>query len=406
MIRLWCVALVAVVAVVSCDSVPLTSPTGSTISISIDRSVLPLNGQATVRAVVIESSGTPVHNGTTVNFTASIGTVNPPTAETVNGVATATFLAGTMSGEGVIHAFSGGIRTGSGNASSGGAAVTVGAAAARGMSVSATPSSVSQGGGTVAISALVMDEANNPLPGVQVLFTTSSGSLSSTNSLSDANGIARVQLTTSQTATVTATAGPAKGEFQVQVSTAPTVTIDAPAAGTTGVPVAITVSTSSGNTSAPRQIQTLDVDFGDGSVETRSNVTGSVAFTHVYREARGYTITARAIDVGGNTGLASRAIVVSRATPTATIAGPATVSLAAPSNGVAGFTVTAAPATGGPPITSVVVRLADGTVIYSGTAGGAFTYQFTSTGAKAVTLTVTDAGGGVGIGSTIVSVTP
>lgn len=406
MIRLWCVALVAVVAVVSCDSVPLTSPTGSTISISIDRSILPLNGQATVRAVVIESSGTPVHNGTTVNFSASIGSVSPATVETTDGVATATFLAGTVSGVGMIHAFSGGIRTGSGNASSGGVEVRVGAAAAGGMSVSATPSSVSQGGGTVTISALVMDGSSNPLPGVSVLFTTSNGSLSSNTALSDANGIARVQLTASQTATVTATAGSAKGEVQVVVSTAPSVAIEAPATATVGVPVAITVTTSSGNTTAPRQIQTLDVDFGDGIVESRSNVTGSAAFTHEYRDARGYTITARAIDVGGNTGVASRAIVVSRSTPTATIAGPATVSLSPPANGVAGFTVTATAAAGGPPISSVVARLSDGTVIYSGTSGGAFTYQFTTTGAKAVTLTVTDAAGGVGTGSTIVNVTP
>ena len=71
-IRLSFVAVMTVVAVMACDSVPLTSPTGSTISLSIDRNILPIGGQATVRAVVTESAGTPVHNGTVVTFNPSI----------------------------------------------------------------------------------------------------------------------------------------------------------------------------------------------------------------------------------------------------------------------------------------------------------------------------------------------
>ena len=51
--RLFAVAALTIAVVVACDQMPLTSPTGSTISLSIDRSILPLNGQATVRAVVI-----------------------------------------------------------------------------------------------------------------------------------------------------------------------------------------------------------------------------------------------------------------------------------------------------------------------------------------------------------------
>lgn len=409
MIRLWCVALVAVVAVVACDSIPLTSPTGSTISISIDRSVLPLNGQAVVRAIVTESSGTPVHNGTVVTFQPSIGAVDPPSAETINGVAVSTFFAGSVSGTGVIHAYSGGARTGSGNSSTGGlgAEVRVGSAAVGGMALSAAPSSVSQSGGTVTISALVMDASNNPLPGVSVLFTASTGTLNSTTAVSDANGVARVQLTTSQSATVTAIAGSGRGEVQVIVSAAPSLSFAAntPTTATIGVPVPITVSTSSGNTSAPRQIQTLDLDFGDGTVETRSNVTGSVSFVHVYNQARGYTLTARAVDVSGNTGFAQHAIVVSRSIPTVTLTAPASVDFSE-TGGVAGFTVAATAASGQPPIQSVVVRLADGTVIFSGSGGASFTYQFTAPGSYAVNAVATDAAGGTGTASAIVRVVP
>src|SRR5689334_21115199 len=84
MLRTYAVALVTIVIVVAaqlaCDRVPLTSPTGSTISMTSERDVLPLNGQATLRAVVIESAGTPVQNGTVVNFTTTLGNVVPPEA--------------------------------------------------------------------------------------------------------------------------------------------------------------------------------------------------------------------------------------------------------------------------------------------------------------------------------------
>ncbi|HUQ87917.1 MAG TPA: Ig-like domain-containing protein [Vicinamibacterales bacterium] len=405
--HLYLLALATVVVVVACDSVPLTSPTGSTISISIDKNVLPLNGQATVRAVVTEVSGTAVHNGTMVTFQPSIGSVNPPEAPTVNGIATATFLAGGSSGAGVIHAFSGGARTGSGNSSSGGVEVKIGSAAAGSLSVSSTPPSVSQSGGTVTISALVLDSSNNPLPGVSVLFTSSAGTLSATTGLSDSNGIARTTLATTQTTTVTAIAGAVKSDVQVVVSSAPSVTVNAPDTGVVGTPVPISVSVSTGGAgnNTPRQVQTLTIEYGDGSRDTRSNVTGTVALTHTYQNPGGYTITATAVDVSGNTGNGSDAIVISRSQPTVTLTAPATVDFS-DTGGVAGFTVAATSAAGQPPIQSVTVRLGDGTVIYSGSNGGSFTYQFGGTGTYAVNATATDTAGGVGTASSIVRVVP
>ena len=403
MFRLYAIAVVTVLVVVACDSVPLTSPTGSTITISIDKNVLPLNGQATVRAVVMEVSGTPVHNGTMVTFTHTIGSVNPPEAPTVNGIATSTFLAGTSSGTGIIHAFSGPARTGSGNSSSGGVEVKIGAAAAGSMAVSAVPNSVSQSGGTVTVSALVLDSANNPLPGVSVLFTTSNGTLSSTTALSDSNGIARTTLTTTQTATVTAIAGAAKGDTTVTVSAAPAITITAPDTGSVGVPVAMTVAVTGGANSSPRQVQSLTLDFGDGTSETRTNVTGSVAFTHIYNQARGYTITATAVDVSGNTGIASDAIVINRAIPSVTL----TPSDSTPQvNQSIGFTIAATPGTGGPPIESLVAFI-NGERVFSGSgSNGAFLHTFTTTGTYLVEVQATDAAGNVGRAQQFLTVAP
>ena len=104
---LWALAVLTVVFVVACDRVPLTSPTGSTISLSIDKSILPINGQPPSRRWLPRISGTPVHNGTTVTFQSSLGRTDPIEAQTVNGMATVTFpRRGTTSGTGVIHAFS------------------------------------------------------------------------------------------------------------------------------------------------------------------------------------------------------------------------------------------------------------------------------------------------------------
>src|SRR6185436_6177443 len=147
--RVWLLPVLALAATVACDKVPLTAPTGSTITISIDRSVLPLNGQATVAAIVTEAGGTPPHNGKMVTFSSTIGTVTPVEAQTINGVATAIFQAGSVSGKGTIKAFSGGAVTTTA------ADVTIGAAAAGSIAISATPSSVSQSGGTVTVAAQV-----------------------------------------------------------------------------------------------------------------------------------------------------------------------------------------------------------------------------------------------------------
>lgn len=402
--RLYAIALATVAVVVACDRVNLTAPTGSTISLSADRSVLPLGGETTVRAVVTESAGTPTHNGTVVTFQTNVGSFNPPSAPTVDGIATTTFLAGTSSGTAQISAFSGGARTG-GNGSGGGITIRIGAAAASGnISVSATPSSVSQSGGTVTISAIVFDESSNPLPGVNVQFVASTGSLSATTATTDSNGIARTQLTTTQTAVVTAIAGAAKGETRVEVSTAPPAQITvSPEPAIVGAPVAITVS-SNGSPGA-RQIQSVTLDFGDGTSETRANVTGVAAFTHVYQRDGAVTLQARVVDVAGNTGLTTKALVVQRSQPTITLTAPATVDYS-DTNGVAGFTVAASAGAGQPPIQSVVVSLSDGTVIFSGSSGGSFTYQFSGPGTYPVNARVTDTAGGTATASAIVRVVP
>lgn len=393
--------MLAVVAA-SCDKVPLTSPTGSTISIAVDKNIIPVNGQATVTATVVESAGTAVHNGTVVSFTTTAGRFDPAEATTVNGRAASTFIAPNVSVTATLNAFSGAASTRSGNSSSGGVQVLVGSAAVgtSGVSINAAPSTVPQNGGTVTVTARVLDSSNNPLPSVAVLFTTDQGTLESTTATTDANGSASTRLTTNRVTKVAATVGAATKEFTVNIVTAPTVTIAATGSGhIVGQPVAFTLTPAGGATSNP--IQSVVVNWGDGQSQTVTGVTGNVGLTHTYSRAGGYTATATATDINGVQGVSSTAIVVGfEALPTITMsASPANP---VPANGLVTFTLTAG--AGSAPIRSVRVTLENGTAIYTGTGGGTFSYRFDSGTTNRVTATVTDANGSVGTTSTTIVV--
>ena len=104
--------LLGAVIVTACDSSPLVAPVGSTISIFSTTTTLAPGGTAEISAIVIEEAGTPVHDGTVVRFSATLGTVNPVEAETHDGVAVTTFTAGSQTGTAQIAATSGGALTG------------------------------------------------------------------------------------------------------------------------------------------------------------------------------------------------------------------------------------------------------------------------------------------------------
>ena len=86
---------------------PLTAPTGSTVTLFTNTTILPVNGTAEITATVLEAAGTFVQNGTVVTFTTTLGTLDPAEARTKNGKATVRLLAGTRSGRATVRAFSG-----------------------------------------------------------------------------------------------------------------------------------------------------------------------------------------------------------------------------------------------------------------------------------------------------------
>ena len=406
--RLWAIAVLTVGVVVACDKVPLTSPTGSTINITVDQTTLPIGGQATVRAVVSESSGQPVHNGTEVNFIASLGSFNPPSVETVNGVATSTFIAGTISGTTKINAYSGGASTGSGNSSSGGIEVKIGTAGTERVAVRTEPTNVPVSGGTVVVVAGIYDASGNAIRNTPVSFSADFGTLSAANAATDGNGEARVSLTTNRTTKITVTAGSKTGDYTLSALAPPTVTLSCGTtnAGNVGVPVSCTITpTVSGNTTSSTPIQNVTITWGDNTGEQPlGTVNGATVVAHTYTSAGVYQLQAAATDANSQRGIAIVTLNITRAIPTISI----TSSAASATVGTSlTFTVTP-PTSPTVPISSVVVDFGDGTRRDLGaiTAAQTTNKTYTTAGNYTVSATITDTAGTTNRATTGVLINP
>jgi adhesin/invasin len=196
-----------------CDNVPLFAPSDATITLAAGTQTMALNEVTDLRAFVTQSGGAPVHNGTVVYFSSSLGSMLPDHAETTDGVARVQFSAGNTVGQAQLSAVSGAAKLS--------AALTI-TITSGGVSVSrivllATPGFVPVGGGSVTLTATVEDVGGNPVQGLTVLFTASAGTLSQPSAISDRNGVATVTLTTSAQTTVTAEAGGATATTVVTV---------------------------------------------------------------------------------------------------------------------------------------------------------------------------------------------
>jgi hypothetical protein len=288
-----------------CDKVPLLAPQQSTITVSSNSSVVQANGSAQIRATVLEQSGTPVQNGTTVTFTTNLGALSPAEARTLNGVATVQFVGNGQSGRAQIRALSGG-------AVSDPLELSVGAAATGRVNVSANPTSVAANGGTSTITATVVDASGNPLGGVPVTFSTTAGTLSPSVVNTDFTGTATTSLSTSREASVTATAGGTTSTaVVVGVAVRPTISISVAAGSGTPTEGGITtfsITASPAANGAP--IQTVTVDYGDGTSDNLGSISGTVSVQHVYRDSGSFTPTVTVQDASGTSTSASTVIFV------------------------------------------------------------------------------------------------
>jgi hypothetical protein len=296
----------AAVLAVACDKVPLLAPQESTITLSSASTVVQANGTTQIHAIVIEPSGTPVHDGTTVLFTTNLGTLLPVEARTQNGVATVQFLGNGQSGKATIKALSGG-------SASDALELSVGAGASGRVSVTANPASVPAAGGTTTISAAVVDASGNPLFGVPVSFATTAGTFSSAVVNSDVSGTARTTLTTNQAASVTATAG-STTSAPVSITVAavpvrPTVSISVSATPTQGGVTTFSLTVTPPATGGS-PIQAVTVDYGDGSSDDLGSISGTISIQHVYGDSGSFRPTVTVVDSAGTSVTASTVIFV------------------------------------------------------------------------------------------------
>jgi hypothetical protein len=301
----------------SCDRMPLVAPTGTTITLVSTANTVPVNGSADIVAILIEGgviqggdngnaavvpgSGTPVHNGTVVTFTTSLGRILPADAQTVAGRATARLVGDGRSGIAKVTAFSGGATQS--------IDVNIGAAAAERIAVTASPQSLTGTGGSTTISARVEDAQGNGIAAISVSFSTSRGTLSQASAVSSAEGIASTTLTTTQEATVTVSAGGATagltGTVTVTVKPRTTVSISAPASAVVGVPASF-VLTPGANTI----ITNVTVSFSDGGGQSLGAITGATQVAHVFKNPGVASIVATATDSEGGTGTATAQVAV------------------------------------------------------------------------------------------------
>ena len=99
--------LVYLLGAQGCENLPLLAPTESTIIVVASDSVIPVDGESIITAVVTEAVGTPVQNGTLVTFSTTLGSISPQESKTQNGRAMTRLLARKTPGTATVTAFSG-----------------------------------------------------------------------------------------------------------------------------------------------------------------------------------------------------------------------------------------------------------------------------------------------------------
>jgi hypothetical protein len=250
--------------------------------------------------------------------------------------------------------------------------------------LTANPSSVSASrGGTVTLSAFVIDEGNNPVPNVRVNFTTTAGTITVPSVTTDANGEARTVLTTSRETRVRASVGATdSNELTITANNAPTITVTAsPTTVAENVPVTFTYNVTADTGVALRDVS---IDFGDN--ESRSLGTArSGSITHTYRRSGTFVVEVEVVDNNGERGTGSNAVVVTPAPPLlATIAvqpNPARV------NGLTTITVTLSNAALASLVTGVTFDFGDSSELQNGGLTG-MTHVYTRVGTFPLRATV------------------
>ena len=105
--RVPTIAFVASLTLASCGQAPLTAPVGSTVAINVNPPFIAAHGDSAIVSVfVLEPAGTPVPDGTVVQFFTTLGTIQKQ-GKTNDGVARVNLISDTLSGTARITVFAG-----------------------------------------------------------------------------------------------------------------------------------------------------------------------------------------------------------------------------------------------------------------------------------------------------------
>lgn len=188
-----CVILLLIAVAPGCDKASPVAPAGTTISLSVNPSRIDVTGQADVTAIVRRDNGTAVNPGTEVNFSTSLGSLDPDLAKTDDAGVARTTLRGTgQVGVATIEA-----STGAATPST--VELQIGSLASS-VTLVASPTAIGAGGGGVELLAVVRDDAGQLLNKLAVNFSTTAGILESRGApkLTNELGEARDQLSVTQ----------------------------------------------------------------------------------------------------------------------------------------------------------------------------------------------------------------
>jgi hypothetical protein len=277
----------AICAQASCERALTLAPSNAVISLMADSYTLAYNSSTTITAVVVDSAGKAVADGTLVSFRSSLGTVEPTTAYTGNGRASVRLTTGALSGTASVSASSGSIQASP-------LQLQVGMLPGR-IAMTSTPTSLNAS----EVTATLFDTAGQVLSGASVLFTAAAGVLSSPMVLTDGYGQARTTLFSSVDALVTAQSGGLSATLTARVGGSSTLSVNIQIDPTApkrfqNVTFTATVLTIGGG---PALVERYEWDFGDLVMTTTGNSTA-----RNWDTSGRYGVTLKVLGVNGAVG--------------------------------------------------------------------------------------------------------
>lgn len=183
-----------------CDRPTPVAPAESTLTITANPTRIAVNGTAVITVLARKSDGRAVNPGTEINFSTTLGTIDPVVVTDTRGVAEATLVGDGRIGMATVSAESGAAATASLD-------VQIGALASS-MSLTANKSSVNKdlppGGERIKLTAEVFDDLSNPIRNVSVLFRADTGAFTEGGAVTtNVNGRAKNTLVVTEVRNIT-----------------------------------------------------------------------------------------------------------------------------------------------------------------------------------------------------------